>query len=1049
MKRLVIILFMLAVGPFVVDAQKLDMSKLKGIKPRNIGPAGMSGRVTAFDAVHANPDIIYAGTASGGLWKSSGGGVSWKPIFDDQKVASIGAIAIYQKNPDIIYVGTGEGNPRNSQNMGGGVYKSLDGGKTWQFLGLELTRTIHRLYVHPEDPNTVWVGAQGNAWGDTPERGVYKSTDGGKNWRKVLFVNNRTGIADLIVDPTNPDKMIAAMWEYRRWPWQLKSGGPGSGLHITYDGGETWKKLTSEDGLPKGELGKIGLAFAPSSPNIVYATVEAKKNAIYKSTDGGNKWKKVQDKQWGSRPFYYGDIHVDPKNENRVYLVHNLVDMSIDGGKTFETILPFAKVHVDHHAWWIHPEDPSLIFDGNDGGMFISRDRGESWRFVENLPVGQFYHVAVDMAVPYNVMGGMQDNGSWRGPSNSLHVGGIRNGYWAEIAFGDGFDAIPDPANPRYGYGMSQGGFVSRLDFETGHGQLIKPAHPDGEFLRFHWNSAIAQDPYDDATIYYGSQYVHKSTDNGQSWTIISPDLTTNDPAKQKFLDTGGLTFDVTGAENHTSILAISPSPVEQGVIWVGTDDGNIQVTRDNGETWTNTSPRIKGMPKGAWVAQVKASTYNGGEAMAIVNNYRQNDWTPMLYHTTDYGRTWTNLVSANAVDGYTLAIAQDPVEPNLIFLGTEFGLYVSIDKGKNWSKWTEGYPTVSTMDLVIHPREHDLVIGTFGRTLWIIDDIRPIRAIAQQGTSVLDQTIVAFDTPDTYNFQRKQADGTRFFADAIYRGEDKPDGALISYAIRATSKQDTTIKSDTVKIQISNSAGDVIRNLTTMPKEPGVNRFTWNLTRKGVRFPGSPRPKPNAPEPGGPKVGPGTYTVTMTYAGTEVETTVHVKADPRIERSATELKEMTDFRDRLISAVDQSTSAIDKLNEAKKAMESAMKMVPGGNEEGLKATKEQSKEIGKKIKELKELITAPEDVQGIYRDPSILSTKLGELSFYLGVSRFGGSFYHKPTPNQEIVLKNVEKDLSAAMGEINTFFDGDWKSFREEIEKLNPTPFKELDSLE
>ena len=312
-----------------------------------------------------------------------------------------------------------------------------------------------------------------------------------------------------------------------------------------------------------------------------------------------------------------------------------------------------------------------------------------------------------------------------------------------------------------------------------------------------------------------------------------------------------------------------------------------------------------------------------------------------------------------------------------------------------------------------------------------------------------MDQTIVAFDTPDTYNFQRKQADGTRFFADAIYRGEDKPDGALISYAIRATSKQDTTIKSDTVKIQISNSAGDVIRNLTTMPKEPGVNRFTWNLTRKGVRFPGSPRPKPNAPEPGGPKVGPGTYTVTMTYAGTEVETTVNVKADPRIERSATELKEMADFRDRLISAVDQSTSAIDKLNEAKKAMESAMKMVPGGNEEGLKAAKEQSKEIGKKIKELKELITAPEDVQGIYRDPSILSTKLGELSFYLGVSRFGGSFYHKPTPNQEIVLKNVEKDLSAAMGEINTFFDGDWKSFREEIEKLNPTPFKELDSLE
>ena len=1030
-----------------MQGQKLDMSKLKGIQPRNIGPAGMSGRVTAFDAVHSNPDIIYTGTASGGLWKSTGGGTEWKSIFDKENAASIGAIAIYQKNPDIIYVGTGEGNPRNSQNMGGGVYKSLNAGKTWEFLGLEQTRTIHRIYVHPENPDIVWVGAQGNPWGDTPERGVYKSTDGGKNWRKVLFANNRTGIADLVIDPTNPNKLIAAMWEYRRWPWQLKSGGEGSGLHITYDGGETWKRLTDKEGLPQGELGKIGLAFAPSNPDLVYATVESKKNAIYKSEDGGDTWKKVQDKQWGSRPFYYGDIHVDPKNENTVYLVHGVVDRSIDGGKTFETILPFSKVHVDHHAWWMHPEDPSLIYDGNDGGMFISRNHGDTWRFVENLPVGQFYHVSVDNAIPYNVMGGMQDNGSWRGPSNSLHSGGIRNSYWSEIAFGDGFDVLPDLTDSRYGYGMFQGGMVSRLDFETGHSQLIKPTHPDDEFLRFHWNSAIAQDPFDPATIYFGSQYVHKSSDQGSSWSIISPDLTTNNPDKQKFLDTGGLTFDVTGAENHTTILAIAPSSVQQGVMWVGTDDGNIQVTQDGGQTWTNTSPRIKGIPEGAWVPQIQASKYNAGEAMVIVNNYRQNDWTPMLYHTTDFGKSWVNLVSPGAVQGYTLSVAQDPVEPNLLFLGTEFGLYISIDKGKNWSKWTDGYPTVSTMDMVIHPREHDLVIGTFGRALWIIDDIRPIRAIAQQGMSVLDQSLVAFETPDTYNFQTKEADGTRFFADAIFRGDDKAQGALISYSVKATSKQDTTIKSDTVKIQISNASGQVIRNMTTMAKSAGINRFTWNLSRKGVRFPGSPRPKPNAPEPGGPMVGPGIYTVKLSYNGTNAETKVSVKMDPRIERTESELTGITAKRDGLLGSIEKATNSIDKLNGANEAIANALKLIPD-DKEGLEEVKERSKDIKKQIKELKELILAPEDVQGIYVDPNILSSKLGTLAFYLGVSNFGGSFYHLPTPNQEVQIRNVEKDLDEALTKINTFFENDWPPFRESIENLNPTPFKELDEL-
>lgn len=1039
---------MVIFGLISVDAQKLDISKFKGMQPRNIGPAGMSGRVTAFDVVISNPDIIYVGTASGGLWKTMGGGINWEPIFDDQKAASIGSIAIYQKNPSIIYVGSGEGNPRNSQNMGAGVFKSMDAGKTWQHLGLDLTRTIHRIYVHPENPDIVWVGAQGNAYGDTQERGVFKTTDGGKTWRKVLYVNNRTGIADLVIDPTNPNKLIASMWHYRRWPWKFESGGEGSGIHISYDGGETWKKLTEKEGLPKGELGKIGLAIAPSSPNIVYAMIESKKNALYKSTDGGEKWEKVQDTNWGSRPFYYGDIFVDPQNENRLYSVHSVVDRSIDGGKTFETILPFSKVHVDHHAWWINPNDPSMILDGNDGGMYISRDMGESWRFVENLPVGQFYHIATDNEIPYNVMGGMQDNGSWRGPSNSLRSGGIRNGYWSEIAFGDGFDAIPDASDSRYGYGMSQGGFVQRIDFETGHGQLIKPYHPEGEFLRFHWNAAIAQDPFDEATIYYGSQYVHKSTDRGESFEIISPDLTTNDPDKQFFLNTGGLTYDVTGAENHTSILAIAPSPVQEGVIWVGTDDGNIQITQDGGSTWTNLTPRIKGMPSGAWVPQIQASKFNAGEAFVIVNNYRQNDWTPHLYHTTDFGKTWVDLVSPESVSGYTLASVQDPVEPNLMFLGSEFGLYVTIDKGKNWTKWTEGYPTVSTMDLVIHPREHDLVIGTFGRAIWIMDDIRPLRALASQGASLLDQPLISFDTQDAYNFEYREADGTRFFADAIFRGADKPRGALISYAVKATSKQDTTFKSDTVKVQISKD-GQVLRNMTTIAKDPGINRFTWNLRRKGVRFPGTPRPKPNAPEPQGPLVSPGTYTIKLTYNGNEAMTTVNVKADPRIERSQTDMNAMAAKYDQVLSIIESTTALVDRLDESKKAMESALKIITADDSAAVTSVKEKSKDIKKRIKELREKVLPPEDIQGIYNDPALLSSKLGQATFYQGIGNFGGTFYNKPIATLDLVMKDVQSDFDSFETEASKFFEEEWSPFREELEALDPSPFKELDELE
>ena len=494
----------------------------------------MSGRITTIDVVNDQPDIMYVGTASGGIWKSTSGGIKWEPIFDDQVTASIGAIAIQQSNPSVIWAGTGEGNPRNSLNGGYGIFKSLDGGKTWKSMGLELTRHIHRIVIDPTNPDIVYVAAIGSPWGEHPERGVFKTIDGGETWKKILFSNNKSGASELVMDPKNPNKLIAALWEHKRDPWFFKSGGEGSGLYITYDGGENWKKLTEKEGLPKGDLGRIGVTISASKPDIIYALIEAKKNALYKSMDGGANWIKINDKKdIGNRPFYYSDIRVDPNNENRLYSIFTYVNVSEDGGKNFSQLMPAYGssngIHPDHHAFWIHPTNSSFMIDGNDGGLNITKDGGKTWRFVGNIPVAQFYHINVDNDFPYNVYGGMQDNGSWKGPAYVLKDQGIRNSYWQEVSFGDGFDIIADPDNSRYGWSLSQQGFLMRYDTQTGNNYIVRPTHEDPNVkLRFNWNTGINIDPFDKNTIYCGSQFVHKSTDKGLTWSIISPDLTTN-----------------------------------------------------------------------------------------------------------------------------------------------------------------------------------------------------------------------------------------------------------------------------------------------------------------------------------------------------------------------------------------------------------------------------------------------------------------------------------------------------------------------------------------
>jgi photosystem II stability/assembly factor-like uncharacterized protein len=1059
-------------------AQKLDIEKLKGMKPRAIGPAGMSGRITAIDAVISNPDIIYAGAASGGVWKSTSGGVSWEPIFDKETTLSIGAIAIQQDNPSVLWVGTGEGNPRNSLNGGDGIYKSLDAGKTWKKMGLEKTRHIHRVIIDPKNPNTVYVGAIGSPWGEHPERGIYKTTDGGATWTQVLFVDNKTGCGELVMDPTNPNKLIANMWEHRRQPWTFKSGGPGSGMYITHDGGKNWKKVSSKDGLPEGELGRMGIAIAPSKPEIVYALIESKKNALYRSVDGGEKWTMINDKsEIGDRPFYYFEIYVDPKNENRLYTIFSEVNKSEDGGKSFQTLIAYAGVHPDHHAWWINPENPNFMIDGNDGGLNITRDMGKTWVFAENIPVGQFYHINVDMDHPYNVYGGMQDNGSWAGPAYVWRNAGIRNSYWQEVLFGDGFDVVADPDDSRFGYAMSQGGNVARYDLETGFTKNIKPTHPDVKIkLRFNWNAAIAQDPHNNATLYYGSQFLHKSTNKGDTWEIVSPDLTTNDPSKQKQHESGGITMDATGAENHCTIIAIAPSPLKKEVIWIGTDDGNVQVTQDGGKTWTKTSPKIAGMPKASWVAQIQASKHNAGEAFVIVNNYRQFDYKPYLFQTKDYGVTWQSLVSSAQVgeSNYTLAVVQDPVEPKLLFLGAENGLFVSIDEGKNWTKWTADFPAgVPVMDMVIHPREHDLVMATFGRAIYVLDDIRPLRELAKSGASVLSNTVKIFATPNAYLAVRQQPTGPRFDASAIYNGENRQAGALISFAINkpvekkeapivTTAKSGkkitdpivekkemkSTVKYDSVKLEIFNASGVLINTIKQKaPEENGLFRMTWGLNEKAERNPSRDKPREGRGGfgGGGTSVLPGTYKLRISFGDQKDSTSLVVKADPRINASTAVTEQRYAMLKDLQKLTAPATQATDRLRESLEVVDEYEKKIKDTKRTDLKEVTDKTKVMKDSINALFDFVLGKVDKrQGIVRSPdptpvSYIQTARG----YIGRST------DPISDTDKRVYKQAEDKINEMVNRINKFYTSAWPEYRAIMEKVNLSPFKDYEPIE
>lgn len=1046
---------------------------LKTLHVRNIGPGAMSGRITAIAVDPVRPEVIYAGAASGGLWRSSSGGTAWEPIFDKAPTQGIGSVAISPRNPDEIWVGTGEGNPRNSQNFGTGIFKTMNGGKDWTCMGLEKTRTIHRVLLHRDNPDVIFAASLGSAYGPNEDRGVFKSTDGGKTWKKSLYVNDLTGCAELVADPQNPNKLFAAMWEYRRWPWFFKSGGKGSGLYVSYDAGETWERRTDKDGLPEGELGRIGLAVAHSNPDVVYALVEAKENALYKSTDGGRNWRKMADKGMGDRPFYYSEIYVDPGNENRVYSIFTYISKSEDGGKTFDTWAGWT-IHPDHHAFWISPDNPKYIINGNDGGLNITLDGGKTWRYAENIPVGQFYHVETDNEWPYNVYGGLQDNGSWVGPSAVWKSGGIRNSDWQEVYFGDGFETMPRKDDPRYVFAMSQGGEMGLVDRKTGDTRYVKPLHPDGKtYLRFNWNTALAQDPFRPHGIYFGSQFVHYSSDLGQNWQIISPDLTTNDTSKMHQDISGGLTFDATNAENHCTIIAIAPSPVQQGVVWAGTDDGQLQLTRDGGKTWENFGSKLPDAPKNGWIPAIEASPVNAGEAFVVLNNYRQNDWAPYLYHTTDFGKNWKRIVSPknlahpkypSAEGNYCLSVVQDPVEPDLLFLGTEQGLFVSVNHGQNWVHWpAESFPAVPVFDMKIQQRDGDLVLGTFGRAIWIVDNLEPLRALARSGAAMFDQPLKLFAAQPGILAEYRSFDGPRFAVDATYEGENKGTSVQIPVWVKPgivkkekntekkkdeTGKEDTKGKPADVKkkekatITVLSMNGDTLRRYKT-ELDTAFSRISWDMDTKGVRYPSKNEPPADQLEPGsGPQVLPGEYWVKVKYMDYTDSVKVKVLDDPRLNITAADRNARNAAVRDLYQTVERATKAYDRLKEAEKTI----KMIEEQFVNVPDSTKKEVIKLGATMRDsinnLKEKFFQHKEVKGIQRNPDVLTARFRKAMGYI----YGGQ--GAPNATAQIAVAEAKREAEALIEQVNTLFDTPWKTYRAKAETVRYSLFKDFERL-
>ncbi len=994
---------------------KVTSGTFGAIKAQHIGPAVMSGRIAAIDALQEDPRIVWVGSASGGVWKSKNAGVLFKPVFDDHTM-SIGAVTITQTHPDTVWVGTGETSTRNSVSVGTGVYRTTDGGDNWKRMGLENSERVSRIIVHPEYPNTVYVAALGHLWGPNEERGVFKTTDGGENWEKVLYVDENTGCSDLDIDPRDPDILYAGMWDFRRRAYDFRSGGPGSALYRTRDGGKNWEKLT--EGIPDETLGRIAVGVSPVDPRTVYALIEAKEEGgLYRSDNKGGSWKLVNDtKPMKERPFYFHQIYPDPVDTNRVYKPSFNLHVSKDKGEKFRiAYVEGGDVHVDHHALWISKKDNDFLYLGTDGGVYVSNDQGSSWRHIRNLPVSQFYKVSADDKKPYNVYGGLQDNGSWTGPSKS--PGGITNCDWNNVGFGDGFSVYADKTDEDILYWQWQGGNFVRYYKSTGERKQIKPYRDkDTEELRFNWDAAIAFSPVDDR-MYVGAQYLYMSEDKGDSWKRISPDLTTDDPEKQQQSTTGGLTLDNSTAENHCTIINIAESALDKNLIWVGTDDGNIQVTRDGGKSWTNVIDNVPGLPDHTWCSSVYPGRFDKGTCYTTLDGHRNDDKTPYVYKTTDYGETWTSLVDDN-IESYCYKIIEDLENPDLLFLGTEFGLYVSIDGGQVWSRFEENLPKVSVMDLVIQPRENDLVLGTHGRGIVIIDDISPLRDLTPE---MLEQNLVFLESRP---YLISSMGGTQSYGgDDEFRGRNPSDALYITYFMKKRH-----VFGD-MYIEIYNDKGEKIKELPA-GKRKGINRVTWTPRRKPPQMP--PSNQLTFGSIAGPNYLPGEYTVKVLKGGDSYESTVTLDYDPdsrhSVEERNLQLRTVNRCYDVIADLGFVTRRVTDAMEAARKAAE---------NDKTKAFLDKKLNAFAGELEEFKEsfMFTEAQDVNADERLREKLASLYGAILQYQGA----------PTQSQMEQLEFLSKEVERTAEKADKLFDKNLASLNKGLESGGLEPIKPI----
>ncbi len=990
---------------------------------RSIGPVNMGGRVSAIAGVPGDPKTFWVGGADGGVWKTTNGGTTFEGQWQNEEVYSVGALAVAPSDRNVVWLGSGEGDPRNTVSYGFGVWRSTDGGTSWTHLGLRGTERIKRIVVDPRDPDVALVCALGREWGPNEERGVFKTTDAGKTWRKVLYLDQDTGCSDLDLDLSNPRNVYAGMWTFRRRPWRFDDGGGQTGLWVSRDAGDTWHRIET---LPKEPMARIGISVAQSSPNVVYLITEfPTAGTLFRSRDRGETWTTVNaDRNLNFRPFYYSDVFVDPSDENTVYTLSGRLSKSTDGGRTFERIA--SDVHGDHQSFWIDPADGEHLLSGSDGGYQVSDDGGRNFHILRNVSLAQFYHVALDDRDPYYVCGGLQDNGNWCGPSRTNDPSGILERDWYTVSGGDGFYTVPVPGAPNLVYSNAQGGYFRITDTKSGMTRSIEPypwmVGSQGENMqqakyRFNWDAPIHISPHDPGVVYWGGNVLFRSSDQGYSWDVISPDLTTNDPEKQR--DSGGEIYnDNTAAEFHTTILTIAESPVERGTIWVGTDDGNIQTTRDDGASWTNVRDRVRGLPAQTWISNIEASPAERGVAFVAVDNHRLDDFKPHLYETDDYGQSWRDLSAGLPQDDYVKVVRQHPKNADLLFVGMERGIYASWDRGRTWTSIRNNLPRVSVRGMRIEPRYDDLVIGTHGRGAWILDDIQPLVELGD----ALGQDVHLFAMRTATDWEMWGRGSS--LGQSTFRGENPEPGAYVQYYLSdaAAARLRAAAQGEAgggATVRITDAAGTLVRELHERAPHAGINRTVWDLQWTGAG--GAATTQSGGGRgggEGGPTAVPGTYTATLVADGKELSTDFRLRGDPNAAVS------QADYQARFAAAhraleiqvrLNEMLATIADLNEQ---IDNTLTAIEGKSVPNAEAIRAAAATAEEQLQALSDQTSRPPDGMGYRHWPRLVE----QLRFVAGGINGAQA---RPTQGQLEVLDLIERSTRERATQLSGIVNG------------------------